>query len=281
VIGLPRRPLPWLIVAAVLVAVGAGVFVSQRPDEVAPAPVADPQAAVYRQKLFDELRPVKLTNCTFARFGEENDGGYVLCANLLGSSRAAYSYGIDGYDGWGCDISTTLKITVHQYDCFNLTQPRCPSGRTVFHPECVAGAKATIDRRPFDTIANQMAKNGDAARYVVMKMDIEGAEWDSLGKTPGDVLERIDQLAIELHGSDGASFAGVVQHLKQYFHVVHIHPNNWGCNDDMKPFPSWAYQVLFVNKRVGIVDPTGTWSGRTPADAPDNAREADCEFTFK
>jgi len=30
-----------------------------------------------------------------------------------------------------------------------------------------------------------------------------------------------------------------------------------------------------------IVDQAGTWSGRIPADAPDNAREADCEFAFK
>lgn len=53
-----------------------------------------------------------------ARFGESNDGGYLACANLLGGVKSAYSYGIAGYDGWGCDISRRLNVTTHQYDYF-------------------------------------------------------------------------------------------------------------------------------------------------------------------
>ena len=36
-----------------------------------------------RQRLYDALQPVRLANCDFKRFGEPNDGGYLLCANLL------------------------------------------------------------------------------------------------------------------------------------------------------------------------------------------------------
>jgi hypothetical protein len=277
----PRRSLFSIVVAALPVLAGAVVLVSCSRPPAKQDPAEAAAKAVHRQNLFDELRPVKLSNCTFARFGEKNDGGYVLCANLLDEARAAYSYGIAGYDGWGCDMSRDLKVSVHQYDCFDLTQPVCPAGGTVFHPECVAGQSGTIDGRPFDTVANQLARNGDGDKHIVMKMDVEGAEWDTLLKTPGEVLERIDQLAMELHGNDDPKFLAVVRHLKQFFHVVHMHPNNWGCNDDMKPFPSWAYQVLFVNKRLGIVDPAGVWPGRLPVDAPDNPKAPDCELKFK
>jgi len=125
---------------------------------------ADPQApAAARDQLFAELQPIRLANCEFQRFGEPNDGGYLLCANLLGSVQSGYSYGISGYDQWGCDVSHRLAVPVHEYDCFNLQQPACPGGRTVFHGECVGGERATIDGRPFDTLENQFAKNGDGA----------------------------------------------------------------------------------------------------------------------
>ena len=71
-----------------------------------------------RQALFDLLQPVRLANCELERFGEAHDGGYLLCANLLGSVQAGYSYGISGYDKWGCDVSTRLKVPLHQYRLF-------------------------------------------------------------------------------------------------------------------------------------------------------------------
>ena len=67
-----------------------------------------------RTALFAELQPVELANCQLQRFGEPHDGGYLMCGNLLGSVKAGYSYGISGYDGWGCDISRTLNVRVHQ-----------------------------------------------------------------------------------------------------------------------------------------------------------------------
>ena len=156
-----------------------------------------------RERLFAELQPVKLRNCELARFGEKNDGGYLVCANLLKEVGSAYSYGISGYDGWGCDISTRFNVPVHQYDCFNTTRPSCPSGRPVFHAECVAGERSLdAEGRLFDSLQSQFGKNGDAEQHLVVKMDVEGAEWDSILKTPDEVLARIDQLVFEFHGVD-------------------------------------------------------------------------------
>ena len=46
----------------------------------------------------------------------------------------------------------------------------------MFHGECVAGETSVTDGRPFDTPENQFAKNGDAGKQVIVKMDVEGAE---------------------------------------------------------------------------------------------------------
>ena len=226
--------------------------------------------------VFAELRPVALVNCRMERFGEAHDGGYLLCGNLLGSVKAGYSYGISGYDQWGCDVSMRLSVPTHQYDCFNTEVPQCPRGRTNFHAECVAGTTRTEDGRNFDTIANQLSNNGDGANHVVLKIDVEGAEWESFAAVPDDVLPRIDQLVVEFHGLEGERSLAVVQRLKRFFHVAHFHENNFSCREAIAPFPSWAYEVLFVNKSLDQVDPARTAPVPHPLDAPNHPRWADC-----
>jgi hypothetical protein len=243
-----------------------------------------PRSAM-RRALFEALEPVALANCELKRFGETNDGGYLLCANLLKGVRAGYSYGISGYDKWGCDVSTALKVPVHQYDCFNTTQPLCPTGQTSFHAECIAETTRTVEGRPFDTLENQLARNGHAAARIALKMDVEGAEWASLLEASEETLNRIDQLAIEFHWVADADdryvhdekHLAVITRLKQFFWIAHVHHNNAGCVDRLKPFPSWAYEVLFVSKRLGVVDPARKATIPHPLDAPNNPNFPDCQ----
>jgi hypothetical protein len=233
-----------------------------------------------RRDLFAEIQPVSLANCELKRFGEPNDGGYLACADLLGRVKAAYSYGISGYDGWGCDMSRSLNVTTHEYDCFDTKEPVCSGGATRFHAECVGPAKSTDGGRLFDTVEHQLAANGDLGnRPLVMKMDVEGSEWQSLGTAPESVLVQIDQLTVEFHDVDEPQFLATMRRLKQYFHVAHVHFNNWACNPGAKPFPSTAFEVLFVNKNLGVVDPGGHVQMPHPQDAPNRPGVSDCQTT--
>ena len=208
-----------------------------------------------RQLLFEEIQPVKLANCELERFGEKNDGGYLLCGNLLGDVKSAYSYGISGYDQWGCDVSTKLGVPVHQYDCFNLTRPDVRDRQAVFHGECIGDSRRVEEGRRFDTLENQVRTNGDAGKRLVVKMDVEGAEWDAFLGVSDDVLQRIDQLAVEFHDFDQGRFLLAIWKLKKFFYVANLHWNNFACDAASTPFPSWAYEILFVNKRIGVPDP--------------------------
>jgi hypothetical protein len=242
--------------------------------------------ARFRQRLFETLQPVALANCQFERLGEPNDGGYLMCGNHLNHAGSGYSYGIGGYDKWGCDISSRLNVRVHQYDCFNTTQPVCSAGDTVFHAECVGAADRTEDGRRFDTIENQLERNGDGAKRVVLKIDVEGAEWESFAATPDEVFHRIDQMAVEFHWMRGGNgqwlhdekYLQVVRRLKTFFHIAHLHFNNAGCTRGLEPFPSYAYEVLFISKRLGVVDdPLRKAKGVHPLDAPNNPAFQDCQ----
>jgi hypothetical protein len=200
-----------------------------------------------------------------------------MCANLLGGVRAGYSYGISNYDQWGCDISTRLGVPVHQYDCFDTRQPACPTGQTRFHAECIGASGTDESGRVFDTLANQLAKNGDGGKNVVVKMDVEGAEWDTILLAPPEVLQQIDQLVLEMHGVHEEKYLNAVGRLNEFFYVANVHFNNYTCQGDLEPFPAWAYEVLFVNRRLAVPDPSAQPAVPHPLDRPNSATRADCQ----
>jgi hypothetical protein len=269
------------ILAVVVFVVGAsGLLILLREasqHDRRPPRVPRTHAEQIRDHLFGLLQPVHVSNCELKRFGEPNDGGYLLCGNLLTGVEAGYSYGISGYDGWGCDLSKQLAIPLHQYDCFDVRPPACPGGRTIFHPECVAGARRTIEGRPFDSLERQIAANGDAARRLVVKMDVEGAEWETFLETPDAVFARIDQMTVEFHDVGDPRFVVAAAKLKESFHVAHLHFNNFSCDETAEPFAARAYEVLFVNKRLAVTDGSPAPARPHPLDSPNNPKAPDCQ----
>ncbi len=238
-------------------------------------------SSAIRRDLFAALTPVRLSNCSLKRYGDARDGGYLLCENLMSEAQAAYSFGIDGRDQWGCDVSRQLRIAVHEYDCFNLTQPLCEGGRFVFHEECVAGTQKTVDGRIYDTMTHQIIRNADAEKHLIVKMDVEGDEWSTLLEAPEAVFERIDQLAIEFHGTNRRTFVATLEKLKRYFYVAHFHANNNACNQRLRPFTSRANEVLLVNKRIAVLDMSGAKPVLPNAlDSPNSEGREDCQPAF-
>ena len=139
--------------------------------------------------------------------------------------------------------------------------------------------RAIRESRFFDTLENQISKNGDTGRRVLIKMDIEGGEWESLLAAPDELLASIPQLAMEMHGFDDPRILEVLRKLKRNFYLVNLHFNNWSCTSKAAPLPAWAYQVLWVNKRIGIVDPTvPVPAPMSPLNAPDSPTWRDCQL---
>ena len=210
-----------------------------------------------RQMFFAAIRPVRVSNCTLERFGPPHDGGYLMCGNLLADVRSAYSYGIAGEDGWGCDVSKKVHVPVHQYDCFDLRRPSCPGGVFDFHEECVGASPQRDGKQMYDSVQNQIARNGDSGTHLVVKMDVEGAELDALYAISDDWLSLIDQLVVEFHSIDKPQDLRLLEKLKRTFHIVYVHSNNYACKWGEPPFSSAANEILFVNKRIAVLDGTG------------------------
>lgn len=231
-----------------------------------------------REALHAAFAPVRITNCELQRFGNPNDGGYLMCGNLLAASQSAYSYGINGEDAWGCDVAGPLGIPLHQYDCFNTSVPTCRAGTDArFHAECIGPERATIEDRRFDTFANHVSANGDTGKRLVVKMDVEGSEWRSLAAAPDYLLEAIDQMAVEFHEVEQPHFLETANRLNLFFYVAHVHYNNFLCQPGFDPFPGQVFEVLLVNKRIAVANPWVDARGPSPLDAPNNPTVPDCQ----
>jgi len=246
----------------------------------ASAGAAEPLDEAGRTAFLAELQPVTLKNCTLKRFGSANDGGYLVCDNLSDGVQSGYSYGVGPNDQMGCDISKRYHVTVHEYDCFDPARPKCEGGVFKFHNECLAPrAMRDKNHRVFDSLQNQFAKNGDTGKRLFVKIDIEGAEWEALLATPDAVLERIDQIPMEMHVFKGVTplHLQVIKKLKKLFYVVNLHYNNFACNPTMKPLRGTAFEVLLVNKRLGELDASAPQPApMSPLNAPDKPDAPEC-----
>jgi hypothetical protein len=170
----------------------------------------------------------------YERFGEANDGGYVMCTDGLESVLGAFSYGISGYDGWGMGVASKYRLRLDEYDCTNLAEPsRCQGCDVHFHPECILNVYGS-PKLNYKTLAQQLQEsgNGNAAdRSLLLKIDIEAAEWDVLADETVENLKKFREVVVEYHGIEQTDkhdlYHKAVQKLEQAgFSVTHLHGNN-------------------------------------------------------
>jgi hypothetical protein len=88
-------------------------------------------------------------------------------------------------------------------------------------------------------------------------------------------------MPMELHIWDGLKKRHIqaIKKLKEKFYVVNLHFNNIACVPNLEPLPSWAFQILLVNKRLGVLDPSAPVPAPvSPLNAPDNPTIPNCQL---
>ena len=240
------------------------------------------QARQVRTAMWEIIQPVALKQCTMGRWGRAFDGGYTVCLNLVDDIAAVYSYGIEGEDSFGCDASAALQVPVHQYDCFDTTRVTCATGGTpVFHEECVGRQTDVRDGRAFDSVVQQVQRNGHTGERLLVKMDIEGAEVESLLAMDEHELSWMNQLILEIHSVTDSETLALLQHLKGVFYIADVHYNNVACGEHHGPFPSSIVEVLLVNKHLDQIIPDQHPVHPNPVWRPNLPQRPDCQIAHR
>jgi hypothetical protein len=163
------------------------------------------------------------------RLGPPADGGYVFVEDIS-PDQAIVSYGISteySFDAEMADKGHDVYMFDHTIPGIDAT-----SKRMHFFREGVAGSSDPA--ASLYTIEDHLARHAIPGDRLILKMDVEGAEFAALSAVPDRVLERFEQIVLEVHGlhrmADFAyreTFCTVFRKLNRLFTLFHVHANNF------------------------------------------------------
>jgi hypothetical protein len=201
--------------------------------------------ALYKQIRVDSNQ----LNSHLIRVGSAHDGGYVMM-NPKSPSCNVISLGIA--DNIEFELELTEKKLVSAIFCFDGSIEKLPSENDSIYFESKY-IKASESENSLD-LSQVLAKiDGDE---LILKIDIEGDEWDVLGSLSESELRRFSQIIGEFHGfASNLTDVGVLkmtsllQRISSQFHLVNSHPNNWSQYRVIQgiPIPD-VIELTFIHK---------------------------------
>lgn len=197
------------------------------------------------------LKP-KVRGLEFSRFGSDYDGGYVVHSEIA-PNTVCISAGIAEDSSFEQELSNYIEL-IHMVDYSIESEPaKLPNGH--FHKKKLVG---------FATSSNELTLNyffNDEAymnKRFIVKMDIEGSEWEVLRNLSDDQIDRIDQLIVELHDVILMIKTGRIRYLIECLEkisrrmlVFNVHGNNaseYGIF--LNAFLANVVEVSFINRRL-------------------------------
>ncbi len=222
------------------------------------------------------LEPKKVVGFEKKRVGSPGDGGYVQIDDLEGI-RHAFSFGVSDNDSWDLAMAEA-GVPVEQFDH---SIERAPSSHPLlrFHRKMIS-ADATDETATLPDLVATYSTSSDPD--LILKIDIEGCEWDVFDRASDAVLSKFTQIMCEFHDLSRlidpefqARAMRVLTKLVATFAPVHVHGNNCcGLSNVANiPLPD-VLEITFANRRrYAFVDNTEVFP--TPLDAPSDDRIPD------
>ena len=170
------------------------------------------------------------------------DGGYVILDSNFGS-KFVLGYGVDKDLSFENELTERFSMKGFVFDHTIQEVPNV-SENVVYLPEGIGSCNAP----PLFTLENHVSRFVPDSESFILKMDVEGAEWDVL-KTAD--LSRVTQLVLELHEIQDAPLE-VISKLNETFYLAHIHGNNchnqpWMYVDRLRKIPRYL-ECTYIRK---------------------------------
>ena len=161
------------------------------------------------------------------RVGNERDGGYVL-ADL--SSRASIlSFGV------GPDVSFESEMADQGRSIFmhdhTVEAPPQSHPKFTFLKRGVCGEGSQTFE--LSTIREHMAAINGEHEGFILKIDVEGWEWEVFATIENETIERFEQIVLEIHWLENLSdvifrarYVAALKNILNQFTLFHVHANN-------------------------------------------------------
>ena len=192
-----------------------------------PTIIRDDSKEHYFSEIRKLLRVKQAIGHSFVRLGRSFDGGYVMLDDFQGC-EGAISIGISDDVSWDLDVSRR-NIDVFQFDH---TIACAPVENKRFHFYCLGVAPISQPTKQCITLDEMLTKIGLFDCYsLILKMDVEGTEWDVINNVETSVLRKFKQIALELHGvtdvGNSETIISALTKLNETHVPVWVHGNNY------------------------------------------------------
>jgi hypothetical protein len=167
------------------------------------------------------------------RIGPCTDGGYIFVDDFTPEQNIV-SYGISTE----YRFDKELAVRGHHVFMFDHTIEGIedPHANMHFFREGVTGQ--TNQAASMYSIADHLERHDIKGNRLILKMDVEGAEFDALIQTPDAVLARFEQIVLEVHWLNHlpnenylAAFVTMFRKINRIFTLFHVHANNFDGPD--------------------------------------------------
>ena len=170
------------------------------------------------------LSPKKVVGKELKLIGPKHDGGYALL-NDFENIRIAYSIGIDGEISFDRELANK-NIDVYMYDhTINALYFENPK----FHWKKIGISGISNKSKNTKTLEEMLAENGHLNEInMILKMDVERAEWNALLDISEDILKKFKYITIEFHfGNETEKYFQVFKKLYKTHQVIYLVCNNY------------------------------------------------------
>ena len=217
-----------------------------------PVVVENSEKQKFYSLLKEKLKTRNVLNHELIRVGKLNDGGYILL-NDFTTAVHAYSFGIGSDVSWELDMVNNGVMDVFMYDPTICKLPQYHRG---FHFSQIGiSGKDSIDNK-YLSMKSILKRNNDLDnKNLILKMDVEGAEWDFILNTEEEILDNFIQMSFEFHNLISEENEDIV--LKTFDKLNHthcpiwVHANNSGINVKIgSNILPGLLEVTFVNKKL-------------------------------
>lgn len=231
-----------------------------------------PQKADYFQDIKKHLCCKRIREKSYVRIGgDRGDGGYIMVDDFNDKMRA-YSVGIGDNVSYDSELANK-GIKVFMYDHTICRLPQVHSN-FIFHRLGVGTGDNCL---PLEDI---LRENDDLDNHnLILKMDIEGAEWEALDSVSSELLSNFIQISLELHGICNLEHKEKILRTLQKISLTHqaiwVHGNNADkaeiANEILIPN---LIEVTYIRKDACLFE-DGACEFPMPLDLPNLARRRD------
>lgn len=178
--------------------------------------------------LLKRLRPVS-NGHPLIRVGGPSDGGYLVPNDFEGIEEC-FSPGSNLL--WSFEKSLQSLFGVRSYMCD--TPDQKPSDLTEFQEFTSGWVGPHSDGQQFISLSDWMKASSKSTGDLILQMDIEGAEFQTLLSLSTSELQRFRIIVIEIHFLEALKnrwafemiYRPFFSRLLDMYDVVHLHPNN-------------------------------------------------------